>query len=135
MQTIDFERLLQGRDRAQLARDLFPGHKFPEKALRRTEIGKTQLTADQISRLASLLGCRIAELFTGENWRGRFEGDTHTLTSGDYTATLNTTTWVTRLWHKDTLYHESVIHSGAIALSDYIEFLDRLILNHNTDRK
>lgn len=133
MQTVDLRRVFEktGADPHEVAAELFPTHQRPRVALRRVMDGKTQLSVDLLSKLATILGVRVADLFTGASWKGRIRGRVHTLTNGEYRAELDTETWTTRVWHKTDLFHEEVLHSGFVPLSKYLNMLDELILNHN----
>ena len=121
----------RGLDFQEVAEHLFPGNKYPRLALIRVASGKAVLDADQISKLALLAGLPIEELYSGGQWKVKSSKGVHVFTNGDYRAELNTCTLVTKIFHKDSLFHESVLFSDAIPLSKYINHLNRLIDENN----
>ncbi len=126
MKKIDLEKIIQGKklDPKEVAQELFPTHKHPKLALDRVLSGDGVLNADQISRFSLFTGLPISELYSGANWTSKTEGHTHVLVSGDYTAKLDTKTWTTKVFHKGSLFHDFIIHSSSITLSEYIGRLD-----------
>ena len=116
-----------------LAAELFPGNAYPVPALKRVLEGEALLNTDQISKLSHLTGIPIYDLFTGEKWKGVASKDAEvmTLENGDFKASLNRKTWVTKLYHKNSIFHESGIMDGdLVRMSVYLSELDKLILNH-----
>ena len=116
-----------------LAAQLFPENAYPMPALKRVIEGEALLNTDQISKLSFMTGIPIAELFTGEKWKGVASKDAEvmTLENGEFKASLNRKTWVTTLYHKNSIFHESVIMDGdLVPLSVYLSELDKIILNH-----
>lgn len=126
MQKIDLGEIIKAKklDEKEIAEQLFPMHKYPKLALDRVLSGDGVLDANQISRFSLYSGIPIAELYSGAAWKSTIDGHTHVLTSGDFTAKLDTTTWTTTLFHKDSLFHTFVIHNSSITLADYIEKLN-----------
>ncbi len=110
-------------DEHEVAKQLFPLHKYPKMALDRVNKGEGVLDANQISKFSLYSGIPIAELYSGSEWKSSIDKTTHILTSGDFTAKLDTTNWTTKLFHKDSLFHTFVIHSSSITLEEYIEKL------------
>ena len=129
MKTIDLRQLVErsGKDRKEIAEELFPGNKFPVLALKRVMAGHAVLDANQISRLALYLGVPIETLFTGDWKGGRSEGNNVTFEKGNWRAEYDRVTGITRIFHRDTIYHEEVLHTSAVPLREYIEALDNLI--------
>ena len=117
-------------DQKEIAESLFPGNKYPALALKRVLSGEAYLDTNQVSKLALTIGVPIEKLFSGAEWKGYCKGSTHTFTNGEYKAELDTQTWTTKLFHKDSLLHEEILHSGSTPLSEYLSKLDELILNH-----
>lgn len=132
MQTIDLNKIIEESelDAVKVAEHLFPTNKYPRHALKRVLNGDANLDADQISRLSGLTGRSIASLYSGGGWKGVVKKDKHIFTHGEYRAELNTETWVTEIFHNESLFHDSVIHTGAVSLSEYLAELDRLIAEH-----
>lgn len=126
MKKIDLKKIIQAKklDPKEVAQELFPTHKHPKLALDRVLAGGGVLDADQISRFSLFTGLPISELYSGAGWKSTIEGHTHVLVSGDYTAKLDTKTWTTKIFHRDSLFHDFIIHSPSITLSEYINRLD-----------
>ncbi len=122
-----------GIDIKVLAPELFPGNKYPVPALTRVINGETFLNTEQISKLSFMTGIPIEQLFTGERWKSKgSKSGTIVLENDEFRAEMDITSWVTKLYHKNSLLHEAVIMDGtAVTLSDYVKELDILILNHN----
>jgi len=135
MKTIDLAGIIekQNLDINEIARQLFPENKFPRLALNRVMKKGSVLDANQISKLSLITGIPISELYDERGWKSRYKKDLHILTCGDFRAELDTTTWITKLFHNDSLFHEEILHSGAIMLNEYIKLLDKLILKFKKD--
>ena len=118
---------IQGLDTKELAEQLFPNNKYPRLALNRVLDGKAVLDATQISKLSMLIGISIEKLYSGEDWKAKNMKGIHIFTNGEFRAELNTETWVTKIFHKTSLFHEAVIHSGQTPLSEYLNKLNILI--------
>lgn len=129
MRTIDIKKVIDsaGLDFKEVATQLFPKNKYPDLALNRVIKGVNVLDADQISKLALMANVPISDLFSGGEWKADIKGKTHVFSNGDYKVELDTETWISRIFHKGSLFHESVIHSGSIPLSEYLENIDILI--------
>jgi hypothetical protein len=112
----------------EVADHLFPTNKFAMVALGRVIKKEALLDSEQISKLALMSGRTISELYTGEGWKARNKAGIHIITNGDYIAELDTQTNITKIYHKGSMFHESILHDGAIALSDYLKELDNQIL-------
>jgi hypothetical protein len=119
----------QGLDTKELAEQLFPQNKYPRLALNRVLAGGAVLDANQISKLSLLTGIPINELYSGENWKAQSTKGIHVFTNEAFRAELNTETWVTKIFHKESLFHESIIHTGTMKLSEYFEQLNKIITN------
>lgn len=122
----------------EVAEQLFPGNKYPYLALRRVLSGEAMLDMAQASKLSLLTGIPIEQLYSGSGWTGPAPSDQKNvlvLENQDYRAELNTATWVTKLFHKNSLFHESVIHAGTISLEEYVQSLDQLITNYQNQNQ
>jgi len=130
MQNLDLVKLIKelDLDPGIIARELFPGNKYPDLAMRRVLKGESFLNTQQVSRLSLFTGIPISSLFSGGKWKAQSSKGKHIFTNGDFTATLNTETWTSSVFHKGNLFHEEVIHSNKIPLSEYINMLNNLIL-------
>ena len=137
MSTINLEKIIKDRklDKKELAQNLFPGNKHASLALNRVVKGDGFLDSNQISLLSTLTGIPIGELYTGKEWSvGSEKKNLLVFTLGLVRAELNTETWVTKVFKKGTLFHESVIHSGSIALSTYLENLSHIVEAHEESK-
>jgi len=132
MRTIKLKEVIESRglDIKEVARQLFPKNKYPDLALNRVIKGKNVLDADQISKLALMANMELSELFSGENWKASNKTGIHVFTNGEFRAELNSCTWVTKIFHKDSMFHESILHSGSTPVSEYLVQLDLIINNY-----
>lgn len=131
MKTIDINNIIEskGLDQNDLAKELFPGAKHPKMALQRIIKGEAQLDSDQIVRLSIYTGIAIGELFGERDWKAQTKEGVHTFESEDYRAELDTNTWISKVWKKDELIHEVVIHDRHISISNYFTLLNNVISN------
>lgn len=129
MKTIDINNIIEskGLDQTDLAKELFPGAKHPKMALQRIIKGEAQLDSEQIVRLSIYTGIPIGELFGQRDWKAKTKEGVHTFESEDYRAELDTNTWISKVWKKDELIHEVVIHDQHISLSNYFSILNNVI--------
>ena len=130
MKIIDLKLIIESCDlhKKTVAELLFPSNKFPELALNRVISGESELDAGQISKLALYSGLSISQLFTGDGWKAKTVKGINTFTNGEFSAELDRETWTTKIFHKKSMFHESVLHSGSTPLSEYLANLDILIL-------
>lgn len=137
MKTIDLSTVIEKTDvsKNELAKLLFPKHKYPGLAINSVLKGELKLDADQISILSSFTGIPIENLFAIANWRMESQKDQIEFSNGDYKAILNTENWTTKIFCKESLFHESVIHSGFTPLSEYFKKLNELILKHKENEQ
>ena len=134
MRTINVKKIIESRglDFKEVAHQLFPKNKYPGLALNRVIKGKSVLDADQISKLALMSGLKISELFSGENWKYVSGKGVHVFTNGEFRAELDSGSWVTKIFHKDSMFHESILHSGSTPVSEYLSQLDLIINNYKS---
>ena len=128
MNTINIKQIIEtrGLDKKEIASQLFPGNKYPSLALNRVIAGDSFLDSMQISKLSLLSGLTIPEVY-GVKWETRTESNIVVFTYGNYRAELNREKWITKVFHYDSIFHESVIHSATIALSVYFDELNSII--------
>lgn len=127
---------LYGLTAKDLAAALFPGNKYPSIALTRVINGEAQLSADQVAKLSAMTGVPIENLYSGEKWTGsRSKEGILTFENEDYKAELDQQSWITKIYHKDSLFFDEVIHNGSIPLSEFLNQLEILILNHKENVK
>lgn len=131
MRTIDLKKIIedQGLDTKEVAQHLFPGNKYPRLALNRVIAGDAVLDANQISKLALLASVSISQLY-GTEWKSKSKKDLMIFSSENFRAELNTQTWVTKIFDNDSMFHESIIHSGSTPLSDYLNELNAIIIKY-----
>lgn len=129
MRKIDLKLIIENNELEvnEVALHLFPENKHPRLALNRVIAGDSLLDADQISKLSSMVGIPISGLFSGGDWKGKVKDNHHIFTNGDFEAHLNMRSGKTTILHKGTMYHESMIHSTMIPLSEYIKQLELII--------
>lgn len=137
MGNIDLKLIIEatGLDQEMIAEQLFPTNQYPKLALNRVLSGKSLLDASQISKLSSLTGLPINELFSGSSWKTDSRGGKHKFTNGDFVAELDTETWITKIFLSGSLKHESIIHAKNVPLSEYISALNFITLNINKNEK
>ena len=136
MQVINLGQLIEAHklDPKELAAELFPGIKYPKLALNRILSGEAFLDANQISRLSLYTGIPIEGLYSGQEWQIKSDSsDILRIISPDgaYRAELNTQDWTTKIFDRDTIFHEEALPSGSMSLRAYIAYLNNLITNKN----
>lgn len=133
MQTIKLRELIEskGLKLEYVGKKLFPTNRYPYLALRRVLDGLALLDSTQISILSQITETPIQDIFEGATWKGTQTGSTITLASGNYTAELNTETWLTKVYENGTLFHEVLIANEGVSLSKYLKFLSNIIENKN----
>lgn len=131
MKSIDLQKIMDARalTKKEVAAQLFPNNSYPVIALTRILTGKALLDSDQISRLSLLTSLTIDELY-GSTFKGKAKKDLITWTDGNITAILDRTTWVTKIFDKATMFHESIIHTGATPLEGYLSAVTKLVTEY-----
>jgi len=138
MNNINLNRIIEEKnlDVKALAQELFPTVKFPKLALNRILSGEAFLDTNQLSKLSFITGIPISELFESGDWETSLgTAGLHHFTNGKYKATLDTTTWVTKIYMNDSLFHDAVIHDRTVALSVYLADLTNLINKYDEQVK
>lgn len=131
MKKIDLAKILQcyKLDATEVATLLFPTNTHAGLALKRVMGGKGLLDADQIAKLAFFLNVSIDDLYA-DQWAHSERGERlHRFENGDYFAELDPITWVTKVYHKNSLLHETVLHAGTVTLTEYFKQLNLIIKN------
>lgn len=131
MQKIDLEGIFKEHnilERGEIAQLLFPGNQHPKNALWRVLRGDAVLDADQVSKLAAFIGVEPGDLYTTEGWKSNSSKNMIVFERGDYRVRLFTETGMTQIFHKKSMFHQAVIHSGATPLTEYLKQIDLLIL-------
>ena len=121
----------RGLDKKEVAKLLFPDIKYPILAFNRVLADVAVLDSTQVSKLALFADLTIDEIYSGWSWKATSKKGRHKFISGDFIAELDLETGITKVFHKGSLFHESVLHSTLIPLSSYIEELNNLIQKKN----
>lgn len=137
MQTIDLTTILDKSEvqKKEIAKLLFPNHKYPGLALNSVLKGELKLDADQISKLSAFTGIPIDELFHISKWKMESCENQIEFSTGNFKALLNTETWITKIFCNDSLFHESVVHSRMVPLSEYFKTINELISKHKENEQ
>lgn len=126
-------------DTKKVAAELFPENKYPMIALSRVINGEALLNTEQVSKLSFLTGIPINELFEQGNWKNlprKASDNSLAFENEDYRAELDRDTWITKIFHKNSIFHEAVIvDANTMPLSQYFTELDNLILTHKQNGK
>lgn len=135
MNFIDIGKLIKDKNlsKKEIAFQLFPDIKYPRLALNRVIKGEGLLNSDQISKLALLTGISIPDLFSQKDWKTEVNSKVYQFSSGEFIAKLDTETWITKVFHKKSLFHESVIHKKTISISEYIKELNLIITKYKNN--
>ena len=130
MKSIDIAKIIQDRNlnAKELAASLFPLHRFPDMALTRIIQGKGVLDANQISLLAELTGQSVNALFNQEEWIASSREGIIFFSSGDFRAELDMDKNTSKVFHKGSIFHETVLHSTSIPLSEYLKEISASVL-------
>lgn len=120
-----------GLNKNEVAKQLFPTHAFPEKALDRIMNGHGFLYTNQVEKLAVLLNVE-PDLLYGADWKASFNNNVHTFVKKNhvksYTAALNIETWETVIFEDTNLKVTKIIGSPNMLLKDYFTILDRILI-------
>lgn len=133
MKSIDLKAIMVkcNMSKKVMASHLFPENKFPQLALNRILSGGAEMTESQITRLSAATGIPFENLYDVSQWKVESnENDIMKFSYLNYKAELNTKTWITKIFDNDSLFHESIIHTGSIELSKYLKLLDSIIATH-----
>lgn len=132
MAKIDIYKFIDdhGLDRKEVETALFPTAKHPYYALNRVARGEGLLDSEQLYKLAEMAGVSVSDLYDHKQWKVPERNDDPNkmiFENGEYKAVLDRGTWITKIFRKDSMFHESVITSGTTALSVYLQELDRIV--------
>lgn len=136
METINIKQLIENSSLGVLdiAKQLFPNNKLPRLALNRVIANEAVLDANQISKLALLLGVPIGDLYSSEGWKTKMDPVSKliTFTNANFKAELEVETGVTKIFDNNSIFHELVLHKPGISLNEYVELINSEILKHKT---
>lgn len=129
MRTIDLKRIIEQNqlDWGEVSTELFPKNKEPRRALDRVAKGDSRLDSDQISRLATLLGVEIQDLYTGYEWKATSKPGLMTLSTDKFRAEIDTKEWTLKVYANDKLFHDEVIVRPTIQISELLQNLNQII--------
>ena len=120
----------QGLNIKEVAKQLFPKNKYPRLALNRVMSGEAFLDSEQMSKFALIAGVEVQDLYMKSGWKQKSKGKLFTFTNGEFKAELDTENWTTKIFHNESLFHDSVITSGFVSLSEYIDSLNSIITKY-----
>ena len=86
---INLKKIVLKMEKKEIAKQLFPGNKYPVLALNRVIAGEGSLDANQISKLSKLSGIPIEKLFDK--------------------VELDKITWIIKIFRNKNLFHEETI--------------------------
>ena len=100
MKTVDLKNLIENYelDQKDIAKNLFPGNKYPTLALNRVLSGEAFLDTNQTSKLALIIGVPIESLYESSKWKGKRIEATHVFTNDDYRAELDLKNLTTKIF-------------------------------------
>lgn len=137
MARIDIYKFIDdhGLERKEVENLLFPTAKHPYYALNRIARGEGLLDSEQLYKLAELAGVSVSALYDHKKWKQRknVEGKTLVFENGEYKAILNRETWITKIFQKDAMFHESVVTPATTTLTEYFSELDRIVEEHSLE--
>ena len=130
MKTIELQKIIQDHqlDVRDLAKELFPSHQHPSMALTRIIQGKGVLDANQISLLSEITGQSINSLFNQSEWVAQSREGIIFFSSGDFRAELDMEKNTSKVFHKDSIFHETILHTTSIPLSEYLKEISESVL-------
>lgn len=131
--TLNIEKIIQdsGLDINAVAAELFPKNKYPTLALNRVFANESQLDVDQLAKLAALLGVPTYRLLRDNTWEIKSKGkDVLEMRMGDYKVLINYKENNSKIFHKGSLFHETLLHKNSIPLSQYISSINQIINTH-----
>ncbi len=136
MKTIDLQKIIQEHklDAKTLAKDLFPTHQHPSMALTRVVQGKGVLDANQISLLADITGQSINALFGQAEWVASSNKDLIIFQSEDFRAELCMESGSSKVYHKGSLFHETILHTTSIPLSEYLAEISAVVMKFKSKK-
>lgn len=111
-------------DKLKVARKLFPKNKHPMMALSRLIKGKSEMTVSQLKILSNIVGFKQPEILDPNVWKTE---NSYAIHSKGFTAVLDFESFETRVYDKDKILIDVVLHSSSIVLSEYIEKINSLI--------
>lgn len=126
---INLKQLLKDEhiSKAQLSEILFPKNKFPGRSLLRILKGEAELSVSQVVALSEFTGLSLDQICEPDKWEGDLRDGSHVyLRSKNFRAEIDTKTWTTRIYYKDTLVKEEMI-SPALPIAEYICTLEKTV--------
>jgi hypothetical protein len=132
MQTINLEKIIKdtGVSQKELAEMLFPNNRHADRALNRIKKGRGFLNSQQIGKLAELVEIPISRLFSTSGWvKSLKDKDKYIFYKDSFKAVLDPKTRITKIYCRNSLFYEDIIHSEFTVISDYLERLEEIINN------
>jgi len=133
MSKIDLNQILEAHPslgKKEIGLQLFPTNKHPVLALSRILSGAAQLNAEQVSKLALMLGVDIATLYKGGDWHTEGIEGKIIFKRKTFTAILDTETLETQLYDGASMFHDIILSPEGVQLSEYLDNLNSIINKH-----
>lgn len=131
MKRINLQKILEAKQlkKRELAEQLFPERSHPLHSINRVIKGEGELNETQISKLSTITGLTVGQLFGDLEWTaGKPEGVT--FKKGRFTVRLNRETGVSYVYDSKSLFHEEVFTLTEPKVSEYFDILNNLILKN-----
>ena len=130
MKTIELQKIIQDHqlDVRDLAKELFPSHQHPSMALTRIIQGKGVLDANQISLLSEITGQSINSLFNQSEWVAQSREGIIFFFFFYFRAELDMYNIISKVFHKYSIFHETILHTTIIPLSEYLKEISASVL-------
>jgi hypothetical protein len=121
-------------DEDSLSKELFPNNKFPKIALTRITSGVSYLDTSQLDILAKIIDVEPGDLLRSQSWTSTdiniFDTETITFKKNNFRVELSLNTLITKIYSSDKLIaSETLISDKNIKLSEYLELVNRTIIN------
>lgn len=108
---------------------LFPRIKYPKQAFDRVLKGETNLDSAQIELLAKYLGVFVADLFSVDDWHGKWDNEHKCLSvvRGPYKINLNYGGAFITVYKNNKMIHQEIkCDVDSMSLSDFIKYINNL---------
>lgn len=131
MQMIQLRKILEakGISFSDAGTKLFPGVRYPYMAIKRVMDGDAELATPQIEKLSEITKIPVGFLFSKNDWQASATENKLIFSAGEYLAELDTETQQLKISENGELFHVSTIGIKGLALTDYLDYITKLILN------
>ncbi len=125
MSTFNLTELIDGHDKTEIAKCLFPENQHPRAALERVLKGESFLNTQQLKWLASYLGVPVAGLFNG-GWAMLSENGTLTFVKDSYKVYVNYNGSFIEVTKNNETVNRVILNIKAMSLCEFINYLNKL---------